>query len=59
MTNVEKSLEFVYYIHLKFVYLVKLLSNKHLSNFEAKNLKNASNFEGWGLTLFTYEKSVA
>ena len=37
-------------MHLKFVYLVKLLS-KRQANLNPKNLENRRNFEGEGLTL--------
>ena len=53
MTNVEKKTG----IHLKFVYLVKLLSN-HYETLTSENFRNTSNFEGWGLILVPYKKSV-
>ena len=38
-------------------HLVKLLSN-HKATFSPENLENISNFEGWGLTLAAYKKSI-
>ena len=42
-------------IHLKFVYLVKLLSNR-LATLSPENLEIKKTFEGWGLTLVAYKK---
>ena len=44
-------------IHLKFVYLVKLLGNRYATS-SPKNFENANNFEGRGLTLIAYKQSV-
>ena len=44
-------------IHLKLVYLVKLLSNRS-ATLSPKNLENPSNFEGWCLNLVAYKKGV-
>ena len=38
-------------------YLVKLQSN-HYTTLNPENLENKSNFDGWGLTLNAYKKSV-
>ena len=42
-------------MYLKFVYLVKILNNR-LANLSPENHENASNFEGWGMTLVAYIK---
>ena len=39
---------------LKFVYLVKLLSNRE-ANLSPESFENAGNFEGWGVTLVAYK----
>ena len=44
------SAEKITRIHLKFVYLVKLLSNCWATLIR-KDLENASNFKDWGMTL--------
>ena len=46
---------FITGIYLKFVYLVKLLSDPE-ETVSPEFLENASSFEGWGLTLVTYKK---
>ena len=46
------------FVHLKFVYLVKILSN-HEVILSPENLENGSNFEGWGLTIVAYKKVLS
>ena len=38
-------------------YLIKLLSNRE-ANLSPEDLGNISNFEGWGLSLVAYKKTV-
>ena len=45
-------------IFLTFHHLVKLLSNR-LANLSLENLKNTSNFDGWGLTRDAYKKNCS
>ena len=42
-------------IYLRFVYLVKLLSNR-CATASPKNYENTSDFKGWGLALVAYKK---
>ena len=42
-------------MYLKFVYLVKLLSNPKVT-LSSENLENTNNFEGCDLTLLVYKK---
>ena len=44
-------------IHLKFVYLIKLLSNRYATLIR-ENLENTSNLEGWGLILVANKKGA-
>ena len=53
MTNAKK----ITGIHLKFVRLIKLLSNSY-GNLSHKNLENTSNFEGWDMTLVALKTSA-
>ena len=53
ITNAKKIIG----IHLKFFYLVNLLSYREAA-LSPENLENTSNFEGLGLTLVAYKKSV-
>ena len=55
MTNAENSLECT--LHLKFVYLVKLQSNRS-ATLSPENLENTSTSESWRMTLVAYKKSV-
>ena len=40
-------------IHFKFVYLVKLLSNRY-ATLSPENIENISSFEDWSLTLIPH-----
>ena len=44
-------------IHLKMVYLIKVLRNCQ-ATLTSENLENRNNFEGWDLTLVAYKKCI-